>query len=77
MDGNGIHKLLIVRLVLARRDSSRLPVRLGDELRSPHVRNPYLNGPEPLGAQPPPMLAYSIPGCWPCRTSHVTEADFS
>jgi len=60
-DRNRIDKRLIVRLALARRDSHRLPMRFRDKLRSPHVRNPDLNLPETLGAQPPPMLTHSIP----------------
>jgi len=64
---------LIVRLVLARRDSSRLPMCFGNELRSPDVRDPNLHGPKPLGAQPPPMLTYSIPGARHAAMLHVTR----
>jgi hypothetical protein len=46
-DRSGIDKRLIVGLALARRDSHRLPMRFRDKLRSPHVRNPDLNGRRP------------------------------
>ncbi len=53
--------------------AGRLSVCFRDKLGGTHVRDPDLHGPEPLGAQPPPMLAYSIPGVRHQQMSHVTK----
>jgi hypothetical protein len=52
---------LVVGLASTRGDHDRLPVRLGDELGRSNVRNPDLEGAQPLAAQAFAMLAYSVP----------------
>jgi len=49
---------LVVGLVLARCDGSRLPVSFRDEFRCPYVGHPDLNRPKALGAQTLAVLPY-------------------
>jgi hypothetical protein len=65
---------LVVGLVLARCDGSRLPVSFRDEFRGPYVGHPDLNRPKALGAQTLAMFADPLSCASHTAMLHVTNA---
>jgi hypothetical protein len=72
VDADRIDECLVVSLMLAGRDHSRLAVSLRDKFRRPHVGHPNLDRPKPLRAQPLAVFAYPLPCASHKLTLHVT-----
>ena len=75
VDADGVDEGLVVGLVLAGRDGSRLAVSFRDEFRGPYVGHPDLNRPEALGAQTLAMFADPLSCASHTAMLHVTKAN--
>ncbi len=60
VDGDRVDVRLVVDLMLAGGDGSRLAVSFPDKFRRPDVGHPNLDGSKPLRAQPLAMFAHSL-----------------
>jgi len=74
VDGDRLDECLVVGLVLAGGDGSRLEVSFRGEFWRPYVGHPDLNGPETLSAQALAMFAYPFACTSHVPMLHVTEA---
>jgi len=69
---DGVRERLIIELLLTRGDGSRLSVRLGDELGSPHIGHPELHGSKSLPPEPVSVLTDTLTGGGYVLVLHVT-----
>src|SRR5439155_3306450 len=68
---HSIDEGLVISGVIARRHRQGLTVGLRDEFRRPHVRHPYLHGPESLRPKTLTMTSNPIRHRLPLRLTHA------